>query len=191
MSKSENKEPAPEDFSERQVLNLGCGRDHLPEAINLDVTADTNPDVVHDLNQLPWPFQNNHFREVLAYDVIEHLENFIDTMNEIHRVCSDQAVVRITAPHFSCANAFADPTHRRLFSYFSMDYVTGENEIQFYTRARFKKLSARMMFYPSLINKIVWRLANRFPARYERRWAWIFPAWYLYFELEVVKPPAS
>ena len=30
-----------------------------------------------------------------------------------------------------------------------MDYVTGENEIQFYTQARFKKLLARMMFYPS------------------------------------------
>jgi hypothetical protein len=33
----------------------------------------------------------------------------------------------------------------------------------------------------------VWRLANRYPAAYERRWAWIFPAWYLYFELEVDK----
>ena len=71
--------------------------------------------------------------------------------------------------------------------YFSMDYVTGENEIEFYTRARFKKLSARMMFYPSLLNKLVWRLANRYPAAYERRWAWMFPAWFLSFELEVLK----
>jgi len=191
MSRPFQEGSEPEDVSQRRVLNLGCGNGYLHEAINLDLTPDTNPDVVHNLNQLPWPFPNSHFSEVLAYDVIEHLDDFIATVNEIHRVCRDKAVVRITAPHFSCANAFADPTHRRFFSYFSMDYVTGENDLQFYTRARFKKLSARMMFYPTLVNKLVWRLANRYPEVYERRWAWIFPAWYLYFELEVVKAPTD
>jgi SAM-dependent methyltransferase len=177
----------PLNLQSRTTLNLGCGLKHVPEAVNLDITRDTNPDVVHDLNQAPWPLPDNHFREVLAYDVIEHLEDFIAAMEEIHRVCSEGAVVRITVPHFSCANAYTDPTHRRLFGYFSFDYVTGENEIQFYSRARFRKLSSRMIFYPSLLNKLVWRLANRYPTGYEQRWAWIFPAWYLYFELEVTK----
>ncbi len=180
---------AREDISQRQVLNLGSGNKYLPQAINLDVTSETNPDVVHDLNRIPWPFPNDHFCEVLAYDVIEHLDDFIATVNEIHRVCRDKAVVRITVPHFSCANAFADPTHRRFFSFSSMDYLTGQNGIQFYTQARFGKRLARILFYPSVTNKLVWRLANRYPGAYERRWAWIFPAWYLYFELEVQKTP--
>ena len=177
----------PVDASQRRVLNLGCGNKYLHEAVNVDVTPDTKPDVVHDLNGFPWPFPDSHFGEVLAYDVIEHLDDFIATVNEIHRICRDKAIIRITVPHFSCSNAYADPTHRRFFSYYSMDYLTGENGIEFYTRARFEKLSARLLFYPSLINKLIWRLANRYPATYERRWAWIFPAWYLYFELEVVK----
>ena len=37
------------------------------------------------------------------------------------------------------------------------------------------------------VNKLIGRLANRFPVRYERRWTWLFLAWFLYFELEVVK----
>ncbi len=105
-------------------LNLGCGLKHEPRAVNLDVTTETSPDVVHDLNSLPWPFPDNHFREVLAYDCLEHLDNFIPAMEEIHRVCRDGAVVRLTVPHFSCANAYTDPTHHGLFGYFSMDYVT-------------------------------------------------------------------
>ena len=177
----------PPELQRRTTLNLGCGLKHVPEAVNLDLTRETNPDVIHDLKQLPWPLPNNHFSEVLAYDVIEHLDDFIAAMEEIHRVCSNGAVVRITVPHFSCANAYTDPTHRRLFGYFSFDYLTGDSEIEFYTRVRFKKLASRMIFYPSLLNKLVWRLANRYPAAYERRWAWIFPAWYLYFELEVTK----
>jgi hypothetical protein len=168
-------------------LNLGCGRKPLCDSVNLDITHETNPDVVHDLNSLPWPLPDNHFREVLAYDCLEHLDNFIGAMEEIHRVCQDGAVVRSTVPHFSCANAYTDPTHRRLFGYFSMDYVTGDNDLEFYTRVRFKTLTRKLIFFPSLVNKLVWRLANRFPAAYERRWAWIFPAWYLYFELQVVK----
>src|SRR5882724_4491884 len=40
----------------RDVLNLGCGRKHLPTAVNLDITATTSPDIVHDLNVRPWPF---------------------------------------------------------------------------------------------------------------------------------------
>jgi hypothetical protein len=44
-----------------------------------------------------------------------------------------------------------------------------------------------IIFQPRLLNKIVWRLANRFPRAYEERWAWIFPAWFVHAQLEVVK----
>jgi len=168
-------------------LNLGCGLKHEPDAVNLDITPATNPDVVHDLNRFPWPFPDNHFREVFAYDCLEHLDRFIPAMEEIHRICRDGATVRITVPHFSCANAFTDPTHNRIFGFFSMDYLTGGNGTDFYTPIRFRKIASRMVFYPSLVNKAIWRLANRYPEKYEQRWTWIFPAWYLYFELQVQK----
>jgi hypothetical protein len=124
---------------------------------------------------------------VLAYDVIEHLDNVIAVMEEIHRVSAASAIVRITLPHFSCANAFADPTHRHCFSWFSFHYFTGENQWAFYTNRRFRSVSSHLYFYPSLVNKLIWRLANRYPEAYERRWAWIFPAFFLGFELEVIK----
>ncbi len=175
------------DLDARLGLNLGSGRKYMAEAVNLDVTPDAGPDIVHDLNLMPWPFPSNRFTEVFAYDVVEHLDNLIAVMEQIHRVCRPGAVVRITVPHFSSANAFTDPTHRHYFSWFSFHYFTGENEFSFYTRCRFRKRRTQLMFLPSILNKAVWRLANRSPQKYERRWAWIFPAWYLYFELEAIK----
>src|SRR5262249_30987294 len=103
------------------------------------------------------------------------------------RVCRDGAVVKITLPHFSCCNAFADITHRHFFSFRSFDYFTGDNEFGFYTCSRFRKTHAEILFFQTFLNKFVSRLARRFPAEYERRWAWMFPAWFLYFELIVVK----
>lgn len=173
--------------SARRILNLGCGLKHVPGAVNLDVTAATKPDVVHDLNVRPWPFEADTFDEVRANDVIEHLDDLLATMEELHRVCAPGAVVSITVPHYSSPNAFTDPTHRHYFSLFSFHYFTGENQFPFYTSVRFSRRASQLVFHPTLLNKIVWRLAARWPEEYERRWAWVFPAWFLYFELEVVK----
>ena len=172
-----------------KTLVLGAGRKPIAGAINVDIVSDTNPDVVHDLNVRPWPFPDNSFSEIHANDVIEHLESVIGAMEEIHRVSKAGARVRITVPHFSSPNAFSDPTHRHYFGWLTFRYLTGEHEFSFYTAVRFRVISEQIIFHPTLVNKLVWRLANRWPARYERRWAWMFPAWFLFVELEVVKDP--
>ena len=169
------------------ILNLGCGPKRIEGAVNVDISADVGADLVHDLRRTPWPLPSDAFDEVHAYDVIEHLADAIAAMEEIHRVCKPGARVHITVPHFSSANAFTDLTHQHQFSRFSFDYFRSEHTLAFYSRARFEPRRAQIVFYPTLMNKVVHRLANRYSAAYERRWAWIFPAWFLSFELEAVK----
>ena len=169
------------------VLNLGCGHKLMAGAVNLDVSGGVGADVVHDLSILPWPLPSDSFREVHAQDVIEHLGDTVRTMEEIHRVSRRGARVHITVPHFSSANAFTDPTHRKQFSYFSFDYFDPGHALSFYSHARFRRSRAQIVFYPTLANKLVHRMANRRPQAYERRWAWMFPAWFLSIDLEVIK----
>ena len=169
------------------VLNLGCGRKRREGAVNVDCTARTSPDVVHDLNVRPWPFSNDAFAEVYAFDVLEHLEDVVAAMEEVHRVCRNGARVEITVPHFSSANAFTDPTHRHFFSRFSFDYFDDAHDFGFYSAASFEVVRARVIFAEGLVNRIVARLANRYPRAYEHRWAWMFPAWFISLELRVVK----
>ena len=174
-----------------RALNLGCGRKHIAGAVNVDCTARSAPDVVHDLDVLPWPFEYDRFDRVYAFDVVEHLADVVKTMEELHRVCRSGARIEITVPHFSCANAFTDPTHRHFFSRGSFEYFQEAHAFGFYSRARFAVVRATIVFKPSLLNRVVSRLANRFPDRYESRWAWMFPAWFLSVELQVVKAPGS
>jgi hypothetical protein len=52
-------------LSPPRTLNLGCGLKHLPKAVNLDQYPGVNPDVVHNLNETPWPFVDGSvFRSV-------------------------------------------------------------------------------------------------------------------------------
>lgn len=172
----------------RHILHLGAGEKYDPLAINVDLVAATKPDVVHNLDNTPWPFPDNRFDEIRAFDVIEHLHDIVRTVEEMHRVCRPNAVIKITVPHFSCANAYIDPTHRHFFSAASFNYFTGDNEFGFYSAVKFKKRAANIVFRPTLTNRLVSRYAARWPMEYEQRWAWIFPAWFMYYELLVDKP---
>src|SRR5437773_9127858 len=48
------------------------------------------------------------------------------------------ALIHITVPHFSCSNAFTDPTHRHYFGYSSFDDFTENNDLCFYSSVRFR-----------------------------------------------------
>jgi hypothetical protein len=178
-------------ISSAERLNLGCGNRHLPNAVNLDASDRVGADVVHDLNCIPWPFADNAFAEVHAYDVIEHLRDVVQTLEEIHRICRHGAAVHVTVPHFSSANAFTDVTHRHWFAWRSfdpfIDSFNGEEALRHYSHVTFRRASAQIFFHPSLVNKLVWRCANRWPTAYEQRWAWMFPAWFMSVKLDVLK----
>lgn len=57
-----------------------------------------------------FPFASSSVDHVRAHDIIEHLPDRIHTMNEIWRVCKDQALVDIRVPSTDGRGAFQDPT---------------------------------------------------------------------------------
>ncbi|MFZ1997086.1 MAG: methyltransferase domain-containing protein [Solirubrobacteraceae bacterium] len=171
------------------ALNIGSGARPYPGAVNLDITSDTDPDIVHDIREFPWPFPDNRFDEVHAIDVLEHVPDMVASMEEIHRICRPGARVHIVVPHFSSNNSYTDPTHAHHLSLMSFDYFTGEHLHSYYTRVRFRTVQRKLEFHRRPHDRILSRVASRHPEFYERRLAWILPAWLLRFELEVVESP--
>lgn len=169
-------------------LDMGSGLKAYEDGTT---TVDINPrslaSVLHDLNQVPYPFPDNSFDEVLCRDILEHLEDIPCVMCEIHRIARPGAFVSITTPHFSCRNAFTDPTHRHFFGVHSFDYFTDESQWNFYTPVRFEKVGIELIFEPGLLNRALGAFARRFPDWWERRFAWIFPAWFMHIQLRVRK----
>lgn len=169
-------------------VNFGCGRDRKAGYLNVDSVASVQPDLEWNLDRVPYPLPSDYFEEVLAFDVVEHLESLVGFMEECWRILQPGGVIRITTPHFSSANSFRDPTHRRHLSMYSFDYFTVGHDLAHYSRARFAIRARRLIFAPTRWNRIVAKFASRNYRVYEDRWSWIFPAWFLEFELEAVKP---
>ena len=99
----------------KSKLNLGCGTDIQDDYVNLDVADLSGVDVVHDLNVLPLPFDDEIFTEVLCMDVFEHVD-YIPLLKECHRILQPGGCLIVEVPHFSSNNNFVDPTHRNRFS---------------------------------------------------------------------------
>jgi SAM-dependent methyltransferase len=168
-------------------LNLGCGQDRRDGFLNVDAIASVKPDLVWNLDRFPYPLPSDQFDEILALDVVEHLENPVHFIEECWRVLRPGGEIQLTTPHFSSANSFRDPTHRWHFGYYSFEYFTDQHSLAHYSNARFATVDRRLVFPPTRLNRIVASLARRNYRRYEDRWCWIFPAWFLEFRLRAVK----
>jgi SAM-dependent methyltransferase len=172
-------------------------------AIGIDFNALNAPDILHDLNGYPWPFDDNSFDKIICQHIVEHVVDAVRFMEEVHRVARAGALVEIVTPHFSNRFSYSDPTHVRHLSFFAFDYFiepppfhasllsrvfeTHYAVPSFYTTVRFKKLSAFLRFgRPFRLTGVQW-LANRFTRFYEAYLTFIFPARDLYFTLQVVK----
>jgi SAM-dependent methyltransferase len=133
-------------------VNLGAGTDLLVGYVNHDITALPGIDIVHNLNQYPWPWADDSIAEIKMYDVLEHLDDFMKAMEEISRVLAPGGRCHISVPYWNSWCAHADPTHKRGFHEITFRFFDPESVYcqvrPYYTRARFKVVSEQFILAP-------------------------------------------
>lgn len=130
----------------KRILNAGSGRRKHPGAVNLDRRDNIGADVVHDLNVVPYPFEDDYFDEVILSHVIEHLYDCFTCFAEIHRICKPGALVHVTVPHYTDWTYWRHPDHRLHFSSYSFDFLERRDDHHFDTASAYKivRLHVRM-----------------------------------------------
>lgn len=168
------------------ILDVGCGSAKTPGAVGLDISGDTDADVVHDLDVFPYPIADESFDQILMQDVIEHVREPIRVMEELHRIARPGARIQLRTPHFSSVLAYGDPTHRHVFSTIAIRSLA-EPGFAHYTDVRFRVVHVTLdLWLPFRLLGIA-ALANRYPIPYETYFAFRFPAMNIRAELQVVK----
>jgi SAM-dependent methyltransferase len=139
----------------RRVLDIGCGVNKVPGAVGMDVNPRTTADVIHDLDQLPYPFSDNQFDEIIGRHVIEHVRDPMAVMCELHRITRNGGVVKLVAPHWTNPDFATDLTHRNHLNSYSFRNLTNERAVfSFYTDVRFRQIRARV----TLLN--LWKITG-------------------------------
>jgi len=113
-------------------LLAGCGNSRVRkidwmdrgwrDLVTIDHDPDCGADVLHDLDVTPWPFDDDTFDEVHAYEVLEHLgaqgdaASFFAHFGEIWRILKPGGMLLATVPAWDNVWAWADPSHRRIIT---------------------------------------------------------------------------
>lgn len=93
----------------------------------LDINPLCKPDVLHDLDEFPWPIPDEEYAEVHAYEVLEHLgrqgdwRRFFADFNEIARILIPRGRLFASTPapvQYGGQNDWVwdDPGHTRLIT---------------------------------------------------------------------------
>lgn len=88
----------------------------------LDINPDHKPDTEWDLERLPWPFPDNTFDEVHAYEILEHIgrqgdyRSYFAHFEEIWRILKPGGWLCGTSPSHKSPWLWGDPGHTRTIS---------------------------------------------------------------------------
>lgn len=127
-------------------LLVGCGRKRdkkfslegragWHDLTTLDINPDHEPDVVHDLEALPYPFPADRFDEVHAYEVMEHIgrqgdwRSFFAQWSEIWRILKPGGYFIGTSPNWDSPWAWGDPGHTRIIGSQQLGYLAQQNYV--------------------------------------------------------------
>ena len=107
-------------------INIGCGHDKLSGYINVDWNQECNPDIIYNINN-GLPFDCDSIDEVLANDILEHCDDFVSIMNEIHRVLKIGGKLRARFPPWNSEGAFSVAHARRIIYRDFRSFVEGDS----------------------------------------------------------------
>ncbi len=129
-------------------LNVGSGLRPLEGYINLDMMDFPEVNVVHNILDFPWPFNDNTFHEVYSSHVLQHItypspgkrDPVIMIFEEIHRILKPNGVFHFIAAHIDAREQWTSPLDYRAwapnsFEGFCLDpRIVKEERIQAYER---------------------------------------------------------
>ncbi len=173
------------------TLDLGCGQNKRPGAIGADQNRDTAADVIANIDSGALPFRDGSFDKVWVVHVIEHVENVVSTIEELHRLTRAGGVIVIETPHYTDFSSFCDPTHRWHLNTFSFRYFTGDDAgFGYYTRCRLreKRLQVKLLRLWKLLGfELAVNRSFVFRKFWEHYLCFVIRGKAMMFEFEVVK----
>lgn len=112
------------------VLNLGAGNRPIAGAINVDRTRHREEiNCVHDLNVLPWPWEDEAFDLIVARAVFEHLRHdLIVSMDEAWRLLRPTGRIYVKLPYWNSEISHLDPTHYWKYALRTMEWFDPRTE---------------------------------------------------------------
>jgi len=122
----------PQMYSPRR-LDIACGQRKRDGFKGIDISGDA--DIVHDLNETPWPIRTNSVREIVCAHYAEHIPHWRPGwekdgwwlfFDEVFRILAPGGTAEFIHPYVMHQRAFWDPTHVRFIHEVTWYYLDAQ-----------------------------------------------------------------
>lgn len=99
-------------------LDLGCGRHKKSDCIGIDIASLEGVDLVMDMRQTPWAFEDDSVDYIYTHHTLEHFNpiDFVKIMNECYRILKPGKQFEIIVPLYPSDSAMQDFDHKMYFT---------------------------------------------------------------------------
>lgn len=121
-------------LSQEEVKGLTIGP--LENPVSLDINPHCKPDVLHDLDVLPYPFAAHQFDEIWASHILEHCGRqgdwrfFFEQWNEFYRILKPNGLFFAVVPTPNSCWVWGDPGHTRVIQPETLIFLDQDNYSQ-------------------------------------------------------------
>lgn len=114
-------------------LDIACGQNKQAGFKGIDIAGDA--DIIHDLNEIPWPIKTGTVKEAFCSHYVEHIphwrpgweaDGWFRFFDELYRVMHKESQAEFIHPYVTSVRAFWDPTHLRYIHEVSWQYLNKE-----------------------------------------------------------------
>lgn len=110
---------------EKVVLELGVGsKKHISNAIGIDILDSDSVDIVGDAVEVLKAIKDSSVDQVYSFHFLEHIDDYIEVVNEIIRILKKDGLMNVVVPHFSNPFYYSDPTHKSKFGLYNFCYLS-------------------------------------------------------------------
>ena len=111
----------PQILSQISFVNMGAGHTRIDAAVNIDISE--KADISLNLGVDPLPFDDESIDLIYSDHTIEHVENYLYLMEEVHRVLKKGGCFLVAVPYVTLTKYhLVNPYHIHNFNEHSFDF---------------------------------------------------------------------
>jgi len=102
-------------------LNLGAGKTRIPGFINIDISS--RADISLNLSVDRLPYESDSVELIFTYHTLEHIQNYLFALSEIHRVLKNGGILLVGVPYVTLTEYhLVNPFHLHNFNEHSFSF---------------------------------------------------------------------
>jgi SAM-dependent methyltransferase len=114
--------------------------------INVDLEKYEEVDMIVDVEKT-WPFPDAFFEQVIANNILEHVNDILQVMSEADRCLAVGGLLKIEVPFIGSYNHGTDVTHKRGLTYSAFNFLFADGRNYLYRQKDLQKYNYELVYF--------------------------------------------